>query len=174
MKTRLAVLLSLLVAASLVAGCATSGDSRDRELRDEGPPQCVRQDLMAFNSTIRTCVQSFGPSTLPEEMQPRNPHVVTVVDTPRGQFSYPLTWSMEVRRDGELVVEREFAEGDTAVEEGDDRLEIRSALPLAEDEELVPGIYEFRYRTSEGEDVGTTTIEVQPLDEAAPEDPPDQ
>lgn len=162
-------LILLTFAASTLTACATGNDGpRDPledEIADRGPSQCVRQDIGPMNSTIVSCVQDFGPSTLPEEMQMRNPHVVSVIETPGGSFGNPLTWSMEVRRDGELIIEREFGEDDAVVEEEEGRAEIRSAVPLNEEEQLVPGIYEFRYLQDEQGEVGTTTIEIEPPEE---------
>ncbi len=172
--------LTLLVfAASSITACATGNDGPRDPLEDEiaerGPSQCVQQDIGPMNSTIVSCVQDFGPSTLPEEMQMRNPHVVSVIETPRGSFGNPLTWSMEVRRDGELIIEREFGEDDAVVEEEEGRAEIRSAVPLnEEDEQLVPGIYEFRYLQDEQGEVGTTTIEVEPPEEGEQEEQEEQ
>ncbi|QDG50400.1 hypothetical protein FIV42_06530 [Persicimonas caeni] len=161
---------TLLLTAGLTA-CATSPDTGDDErYARRGPPQCSEQDLSAFNMNIRTCVQPFGPTTLPEEARFRNPYVVTVVNTPAGTFSNPTAWTVEVRRDGELIVERAFTETEAAIERESSFVEFRSAVPLTEEGELEPGTYEIRYRDEQGEDIGTTTIEVPPADGEAPAD----
>lgn len=159
-----------------LGACATSAQKNDpvaREMSRGGPPPCTRQDVGPLNISIETCVQyaglgqeGFGPNTLPVEMNMRYPYVVTVVDTPKGKFSNPLIWSVEVSRDGEPLVEQQFGAEEAAVEtqsEGE-RVEIRSAIPLSEEGELVPGTYQFRYRTESGEEVGTTTVEVPESD----------
>ncbi|MFW5967809.1 MAG: hypothetical protein ACOCV2_09840, partial [Persicimonas sp.] len=116
-------------------------------------------------SSVQTCVREFGPSTLPDEMQLRQPHAVTTLRTPEGRYSNPLTWSVEITRDGEFLVEREFGEDDTVVEEGEEETEIQSVVPFEDDEEIEPGVYEFRYEQEDEGEVGTTTIEVAPLPE---------
>jgi hypothetical protein len=152
-----------------VPACASSPGVDDAEVEPDeyarrGPPQCSQQDYGALNMSIRTCVQDFGPTTLPEAAQMRNPYVVTVVDTPQGKFSNPLIWSMEVERDGEVIIDRRFSDegADVQTEAIGERVEIRSAVPLTGEGELEPGTYEIRYRTEEGEEVGTSTIVVEP------------
>lgn len=171
-RSALCLFSALLLAASLPA-CATSPDTGDDErYARRGPPQCSEQDLSAFNMNIRTCVQPFGPTTLPEEMRMRNPYVVTVVNTPAGTFSNPTAWTVEVRRDGELLVERAFTESESAIEQDESLVEFRTAVPLTPAGELEPGTYEIRYRSVEGDEIGTTTIEVPETgeDEAADEE----
>lgn len=164
--------VSIVLLAAGVAACATSNEAGDdQKYARRGPPQCSEQDLSALNMNIRTCVQPFGPTTLPEEMRMRNPYVVTVVNTPQGTFSNPAIWTMEVRRDGELIVERTFTETEAAIEREGSFVEFRQAVPLTEQGELEPGTYEIRYRTEDGDELGTTTIEVEPTDEqVAPAD----
>lgn len=165
--------LFFLAALSLV-GCASSKDEQrdidvERELARGGPPQCTVQDLGATNLSIQTCVQNYAPETLLEEARMRNPYVVTVIDTPAGKFSNPTMWSVEVVRDGQVLVERQFGAEAAAVETGEEgeRVEIRSAVPLPEEGELAPGTYQIRYRVLEEGEVGETTIEVGPLREDA-------
>lgn len=157
---RLFWLSALLLTLGLPA-CATSSDTNAEErYAQRGPPQCSEQDLSAFKMSIRTCVQPFGPATLPEEARMRNPYVVTVVNTPAGTYSNPAAWTVEVRRDGELIVERAFTESESAIEQDDSLVEFRTAVPLTPDGDLEAGTYEIRYRSVEGDEIGTTTIEV--------------
>jgi predicted small secreted protein len=170
MQVRHLCAIVLVSAATAFAGCTTGegiAEDEDEGLAQRGPPQCTQRDYSALNMSIRTCVQDFGPATLPEEAQMRNPYVVTVVDTPQGKFSNPLIWSLEVERDGELVIDRRFNDegSDVQTEAIGERVEIRSAVPLTAEGELEPGTYEIRYRTDDGDEVGTTTITVEPKQE---------
>ncbi len=173
MRFRLATLFVTLLFATVCGGCATSAQKKnpvDREMSRYGPPLCTQQDVSPLSMSIQTCVQNslpnqqgFGPNTLPDYMQMRNPYVVTVVNTPKGTFSNPLMWNVEISRNGEVVAERKFSAAEAAVqtqpEEGS-RVQIRSAIPLGEGGKLEPGTYEFRYSTPQGKELGTTTIEV--------------
>jgi hypothetical protein len=170
--------MALLAFSSLMAmsACASSPEGAAEVEPDEyarrGPPQCMQQDYSALNMSIRTCVQDFGPTTaLPEEARMRNPYVVTIVDTPKGKFSNPLIWFLEVERDGEVIIDRRFSDvegADIQTEAVGERVEIRSAVPLSEEGELEPGTYDIRYRTEDGEEVGTTTIVVEEEQDGQP------
>lgn len=165
MSTHLLTAATTLLVVTLLGACATDNNERSERERQR-PADCVEQDFSAINSSVRTCVRDFGPNALPDEMQMRQPHAVTTLRTPEGRYSNPLTWSVEVSRDGEFLIEREFGEDDTVVEEGEEGTEIQSVLPFEDDEEIEPGVYEFRYQVEDEGEVGTTTIEVAPLPEA--------
>ena len=170
----LSALLTLIASVALVA-CATGSQAEgdDEQQARGGPPRCTMQDIgPAGNVRVQTCVEPYGPETLPEEMQPRHPYVVTVVDTPYGTFSNPLRWSFELIRDGEVVFTRDFEESETTVERTGDRTQIRSTVPLPEQVEIEPGIYEFRYLDSEAGELGTTTIEVEEPEEGGEAEEP--
>lgn len=163
MRTHLLSATTSLLVLIFAGACATGDDDRREEREQQRPADCVEQDFSGINSSVQTCVRDFGPRTLPDEMQMRQPHAVTTLRTPQGRISNPLSWSVEVTRDGEFVVEREFGEDDTVVEEGEEAAEIQSVVPLEDGEEVEPGVYEFRYEQEDEGEVGTTTIEVAPM-----------
>lgn len=160
-------LFSLLTSALLLTACSTTTPSNQpptqEDLRAEArrlaaqtdriqivpdDPNCVDSEL--GNSRVRTClVHTVQPSGFHnEEFGPR---VATVFQTPYGTIGNPMAWTVEIRKNGELIVRQALTDAENQTIERDGFIEVESTIPLGELQEIESGEYEVIY-TPDDED----------------------
>lgn len=161
--------LSLLTSALLLTACSTTPPPPSNQppthedLRAEArrlaqqtdriqivpdDPNCVDSEL--GNSRVRTClVHTVQPSGFHnEEFGPR---IATVFQTPYGTIGNPMAWTVEVRKNGELIVHQALTDAENQTIERDGFIEVESTIPLGELQEIESGEYEVIY-TPDDED----------------------
>ncbi|MFU8803117.1 MAG: hypothetical protein ACNA8W_04830 [Bradymonadaceae bacterium] len=146
-----------------LAACATQTGERQVIGMDaeRTATNCVQGHAIGGSVQFETClVPSRGRDMVPMgEMH--QPQVATIVRTPVVAFSNPTRWSVEVRRDGALVIRRQLDGLLQDVRDEDEFIEFHSETPLGEMEEIEPGTYEIIYFSEDDEEpTSTTTIVV--------------
>lgn len=107
-------------------------------------PNCVDSDIRGGAVRVRTCiVHNLSTATdsgyLNYEMA--TPQVTTVVQTDKATFGNPMAWSVEVRRNGELIVSQALTTEGQEIIEREGSFAVESYFELGS-KEIQPGEYE--------------------------------
>ncbi|MBA2664009.1 MAG: hypothetical protein H0U74_17095 [Bradymonadaceae bacterium] len=163
-----ALLTLCLLTLSLLAACAPPNAPRPA-LAEVSDQNCVQDQMLAGRIVFRTCLVSSPHPTGMRDDQEYRPQIATVVRSPAGAFGNPMIWTVEVRRNGELVMRRALDDLDLQVLEHQDSLEIESVAPLGGMREMEPGRYVVTYSRNDGSNESVShTIVIEDEGEEAP------
>ncbi len=128
---------------------------------------CVDSDLRGGAVRVRTClVHTIQPSGYSNSET--GPQVATVVQTPNFAYGNPMGWTVEVRKDGKILVNQALTteQGEAIDREGS--LEVESSMPLGDLREIEPGEYEVIYTSEDEDEEPIRTIITVPENPAEP------
>ncbi len=127
------------------------GKQKDSISVVEDDRNCVDSEINSSGVQVRTCLvhdNASQPGYMNYEMA--TPAVTTVVKTSKGTFGNPMAWTVQVRRNGELIVNQALSTQGQEIIEREGSLEIESYFNLGDSREILPGEYEVII-TPEGE-----------------------
>lgn len=165
MKPSSIFLSALLASALLLPACAAPKHTNEPPTKDdiranakrlakqkdhidivENDRNCIDSDIQRGSVRVRTCLvhSNIGRAEY-MNYETVSPQVTTVVHTPQGSYSAPLAWTVEIRKDGEVIVRQAITGDPQEAIERDGSLEVQSSIPLGDFDEIQPGDYEVIY-----------------------------
>lgn len=131
-------------------------------------PNCVESDLRGGAVRVRTClVHTIQPSGYSNSET--GPQVATLVQTPKFAYGNPMGWTVEVRKNGKILVHQALTTDQNEAIERDGSLEVESSIPLGDLSEIQPGEYEVIFTPDDENEEPIRTIITVPENPDSPE-----